>query len=215
MRLLIALVVWIGAAAGAAGLSTVVADSIHNPPGSSTSSGGGSGFGGSGGSSFDASAVTATDPVSLFRTPNFARALAAARSNLGSGAQVEELALYPGYASVIAAKGGMQVDFYINAAGTTNVSSGGSPGGLPLLSLARVNANVPAALARRIATAGHVPESQLHYMVAQIDPVDHQFRWLVYTVQGSSVEYFQAAGATGPLLEYRQNSSTGLQPVRG
>jgi hypothetical protein len=214
LRLLIALVVWIGAAAGAAGLATVVADSIHNPPGAAAASGS-SGFGGSSGSSFDASSVTATDPVSLFRTPNFARALAAARSKLGSGAQLEQLAIYPGYFSLTAAKGGTEINVYVNAAGTTEVSSGGNPGGQQVAPLSRVQANVPAALARRIASAGHVPESQLHYMVAESDPVYGGFRWLVYTVQGSAVEYFQATGATGPLLEYRTNSSTGLQPVRG
>ena len=214
MRLLIALVVWIGAAAGAAGLSTVVAHSIHNTPGGASATGG-SGSAGSGGSSFDASSVTATDSVSLFRTPNFARALAAASSSLGSGAQVEQLALYPGYLSLTAVKGGTEVNVYVNAVGTREVSSGGTPGNQPLVSLARVKADVPAALARRIATAGRVPESQLRYMVAEIDPVDNHFRWLIYPLQGSSVEYFQAAGATGPLLEYRNNSSAGLQPVRG
>jgi hypothetical protein len=36
----------------------------------------------------------------------------------------------------------------------------------------------------------------------------------VYPKQGGRVEYFQATGATGQLLEYRTNSATGLQPVR-
>jgi hypothetical protein len=47
-----------------------------------------------------------------------------------------------------------------------------------------------------------------------VDPSTNRFRWLVYTVAGSRVEYFQAAGATGELLEYVPNSSKGLQPVR-
>ena len=34
------------------------------------------------------------------------------------------------------------------------------------------------------------------------------FLWLTFAGQS-------AAGATGPLLEYRNNSSAGLQPVRG
>jgi hypothetical protein len=43
----------------------------------------------------------------------------------------------------------------------------------------------------------------------------HKLEWLVYAVQSSRAEYFKASGATGPLLEYRKNSSTGLQPISG
>jgi hypothetical protein len=43
----------------------------------------------------------------------------------------------------------------------------------------------------------------------------HGLWWLVYPVQGTKVEYFKASGASGPLFEYRSNSSTGLQPVPG
>jgi hypothetical protein len=68
---------------------------------------------------------------------------------------------------------------------------------------------------QRIATSGGVPESQLHYMVAEIDPSANRFRWLVYPLQGNRVKYFQAAGATGQLLEYLSNSSTGPRPVGG
>ena len=52
-------------------------------------------------------------------------------------------------------------------------------------------------------------------MVVEIDPTSPHIRWLVYTNQGNRVEYFQASGATGPLFEYRTNSSTGLQQVHG
>ena len=66
-----------------------------------------------------------------------------------------------------------------------------------------------------IAAAGHVPESKLNYMVVQADPVSHQVHWLVYPVHGTRAEYFEAAGATGPLFELRANSQTGLQRIRG
>jgi hypothetical protein len=239
MRLLIALVVWIAAAAGAAELSVAVAHSIHNPPagaatgasgsgsgvggsgsGSGGSGGGGSGSGsasasGSAGAAFDASSVKPTDSRSLLRTANFARALALVREHLGAGAKLENLALYPGYLAVTAVRRGTEVDVYVAADGTYTQSSGGDPGDSPLFSLTRVKTNVPAALAQRIAGPGHVPESQLNYMVVEVDPIDHQLQWLVYPRQGNRVEYFQAPGATGPLLEYLSNGSTGLQAVRG
>src|SRR5439155_821341 len=66
VRLLIAIVVWIGAVAGAAGVSSVVAGSIHND---STSSA-------------DVSLIKGGDASSMFRTANFSRALTAARSSL-------------------------------------------------------------------------------------------------------------------------------------
>ena len=90
-----------------------------------------------------------------------------------------------------------------------------SPGDSPLFSLARVRADVPAALAQRIATAGHVPKSQLRYMIAEVDSSDHRFHWLIYTQPGSGAEYFQVSGPTGPLFEYRTGSPTGLQRIRG
>jgi hypothetical protein len=228
MRLLIALVVWIAAAAGAAELSVAVAHSIHTPPagaatgagGSGTGGGGGGGgggastsTGGSGGAAFDASSVKPTDSRSLFRTANFARALALIREHLGAGAKLDNVALYPGYLAVTAVRRGTEVDVYLAADGNYTQSSGGDPGDSPLFSLSRVKTDVPAALAQRIAGPGHVPQSQLNYMVVEVDPIVHQLRWLVYPRQGNRVEYFQASGASGPLLEYLSNSSTGLQAV--
>ena len=174
------------------------------------------GAGASGGAPFDASSVKPTDPRSLFRTANLARALAAARAHLGTDARLDLLALYPGYLDFTAVRVDGEVDVYIDANGSYMASdTGGNPGASPLFSLPRVKADVPAALAQRIAASGHVPETQLNYMLAEVDPADNRFRWLVYPRHGNRVEYFQAAGATGPLLEYRSNSSTGLQKVRG
>jgi hypothetical protein len=225
MRFLIALVVWIAAVAGAAELSDAVAHSIHNPPASATASGGG-GTGGSastsgGGNTFssgptaDPSTVKATDSQSLFRTANFTRAIALIRQHLGADAKLDNLALYPGYLAATVVRGGSEVNVYIPAGGDYTQTSGGDPGSSPVFSLTRVKTDVPAALAQRIAGPGRVPESQLNYMVVEVDPVDHQLRWLVYPRQGNRVEYFQAPGATGPLLEYRTNSSSGLRAVRG
>jgi hypothetical protein len=213
MRLLIALVVWIGAVAGAVEVSAGVAHSIHDQVAGVAASGIVSG---SNGGSFDASSVGSTDPRSLFRTSNFARALTLARMRLGAGARLETLALYPGYLDVTAIRAGSEVDLYIPAdGGYTQTNTGGSAGASVLFSFTQVSASVPAALARRIGTSGRVRESQLNYMVAEVDPADKHFRWLVYPRSGTRVEYFQASGATAPLLEYLSNSSTGLQPVGG
>jgi hypothetical protein len=214
MRLLTALIVWVGALVGAVELSTVVAHSIHNQP-AATATGVESG-GGAGGSPFNPSAVKPTDPQSLFRTSNFARAFGAARAHLGAEAQLVTLALYPGYLDMTSVGAGGEVNVYVAANGKyTQTNTGGNPGSLPAFSLTQVQIDVPAALARRIATAGHVPESELNYMVAHVSSADRHLRWLVYPRRGNRVEYFQASGARGPLLEYLSNSSTGLQPVRG
>jgi hypothetical protein len=233
MRVLIALVVWVAAAGGAFGISQVVADSIHSTASASAGAGAGpstgagqSTFGsrsavpnvpsGGGGTSIDPTKVKSTDAVSLFRAANLARALAVARAQLGAGAKLDNVALYPGYLSLTAVKGGGEVEFYLNVAGTHNTTNtGGSPGSDQLFPLAQLGAGVPAALAQRIATAGHVPESKLNYMVVQGDPVSHQAHWLVYPVHGTRAEYFEAAGATGSLFELRANSQTGLQRIRG
>ena len=218
MRLLIALVVWIGAVAAAVAVSSTVADSIHAKPAAAVS--GGSGASGSNptqpaGGPPDPSTIKPMDPLSLFRTANLTRALATVRAHVGAGARIDNFALYPGYLAMTQVRGASEVEVYIDADGrysTTN--TGGSPGGLPVFPLSLVSATVPAALAQRIATSGHVAESELGYFVAEVDPVRNTFRWLVYPKQGNRVEYFQAAGATGQLLEYLAGSSTGLQPVR-
>lgn len=229
MRLLVAAVIWIGAVVGAFGVSTTVAHSIHTSStsngagagagpvsggGTSSSTGGGSSSGSSSSSSQDPSSVTASNSASLFHTVNFARVLSVARSHLGAGAKIDNFALYPGYLDLTAVKGGNEINFYISAFGTINQStSGGAAGSTGLFPLSDIAAGAPAALAQRIATAAHVPESRLHYMVAMSDPISGKFQWLIYPLQGGKVEYFQTKGAT--LYEYRANSSTGPQPVKG
>jgi hypothetical protein len=208
MRLLIALIVWTVAAFGAIEVSSVVASSIHTQSGGSSASGGG------GGGSGDATTVAATDSDSLFRTANFTKALATARSHLGANAQIDVAAVYPGYLDLIVERNGSEVDFYVNTFGDVNqTNTGGSSGSDTLFPLSEIKPAVPASLSRRIAATGLVPASQLHYMVVEADPVSSKFTWLVYPQQGTGVEYFQSAGGTGPLFVLRSNSSTGPQPV--
>jgi hypothetical protein len=219
VRLLIALVVWVAAVAAAVAVSSTVAGSIHKtaagPAGTiSGSSSGGSSSDGSAGP--DPSAIKSTDRISLFHITNLQRVLGKARADLGADAQIDNFVIYPGYLSLTAVKGTGEVDLYADANGRLIQTSGGSPGSTSLFRLSQISPAVPAALTQRIATAAHVPESQLHYIVVDVDPESsHKLEWLIYGVQGSPVEYFKASGATGPLLEYRSNSSTGPQPVKG
>jgi hypothetical protein len=221
MRLLIALVVWIAAAAGAAELSIAVESAVKkHPSGASASTATPGSSGQSGGGSVavpsDPSSVKSTDAVSLLHTANFSRALAAARAHLGPGAHFSDLALYPGYMALTAVTAAGETNVTIDANGTyMQLSTGGSAAGSAVFPLARVRPDVPAALARRIATSGRVPVSQLNYMVVQGDPTSPGLRWLVYPKQGNRVEYFEAPGAGGQLQELLAGSGSGLQPVHG
>src|SRR5436305_1117373 len=138
MRILIALVIWLAVVAGAAEVSSVVASSIHHKAGVGTASGS------SGGSTADPSSVKATDSASLFRTKNFERVLAAARSGLGPGAKLTNVALYPGYLAVTAVSGGGETEFYVDVNGRTDkTTSGSSAGSDPTLRLSALGAGVP------------------------------------------------------------------------
>jgi hypothetical protein len=205
MRLLIALVIWVGAVFGAVAVSSTVAHSIHR-----TSAGGSGGGGG-----VDASTVKAADTSSMFRTANLSRAINTIRGHLGGAAPLTDAALYPGYLSITAIKHGTEADVYVDVNGSYNeTDTGGDPGSDRPFPLAKISANTPAAIAHKIATEAHVPTSQLHYMVIERDPISHKIEWLVYTLPGHRVEYFQTSGANGQLYVYRTNSSTGLQRVK-
>ncbi len=49
-------------------------------------------------------------------------------------------------------------------------------------------------------------------MVYEPDPVTHHSRWLVYTVAGNPITYFEISGPHGRLFKL---GSSGLEPVRG
>jgi hypothetical protein len=200
MRLAIALVVWIVAVAGAAELSTVVAQSVHNEAAAASVD-------------VDVGHLGSTSSLSLFRTANLEKALATVRKHYGPNARLDNFVIYPGYlsADVVTATG--EVDVYISATGRydpTTTQATPAPG--PLLSLAQVKADAPAALAERIATAGRVPKVALNYMIAELDPTNHRFRWLIYVKKGYGADYFFASGAAGRLFVYKTGSTEG--PVR-
>jgi hypothetical protein len=163
----------------------------------------------------DPSSINAADKLSLFQAANFNRVLAKARAALGPNAKVENFVVYPGYVSITAEKGGREVDFYADANGGVDNSGGGSPGGSPAFPLSKIAPGSAAVFAHHIATAAHTPQSQLHYLVVDVDPVSGKTEWLAYAIDSSPVEYLKASGPTRRLFEYRRNSSTGLQAVPG
>ena len=84
MRLLIALVIWLGAVVGAVAVSSTVAHSIHKTSAS-----------GSGGVGVDASTVKAAGTSSMFRTANLSHAINTVRGHLGGSAPLTDAALTP------------------------------------------------------------------------------------------------------------------------
>jgi hypothetical protein len=224
LRLLVAIVIWVAAIGAAAELSSAVAGSIHVNHSSSIVSAGGSepatggstpGAGVTPSPPFDASKVKATDPLSLFATHNLIKALTTARRQLGTRSKLTELVIYPGYLDITGVRGDNELDIYVNAEGSTTTNTvSGAAGGEPTFSLSKIDAAAPAALAHRIAVAGHTAEAQLGYMVAQVELGENTFHWLIYPRQGNRVEYFEASGPTGELFALRANSSEGPEPVR-
>jgi hypothetical protein len=167
------------------------------------------------GSTADPTTMTATDPGSMFHTKNFAKALGEIRSHVGPNARLDNFVVYPGYVSVTAVTptGENDVTYYANGRFLQD-NTGGSPGNDQLVSLSHIKPNIPALFASRIAHIGHMPLSQLHYLVAMIDPISGKgLVWMAYPVEGTSVEYWQAAGGTGPLLVETKTSTSGPQPV--
>jgi hypothetical protein len=200
MRLLLALVVWIGAVAAAVGVSSLVATKAGKDEASA---------------SFDASSVTAADTQSLFHPANLDKVLAVERQHLGSQAKFNSLVLYPGYLSLTEVAGGNATDVYINANGKYEVlSTTSDSGSSPAFSLAHVNGASVDTLVQKIVTKAHFPLSQLHYLVLDGDPISRHVNWLVYPVRGTTVEYFEASGPHGHLLQYLKGSSTGPTPVK-
>lgn len=214
MRLLIALVAWVGAIAASAAISTAVASSIHSSSSpsnsSSTSSETPAGPAGptntAGGSTptapaFNAAGVKATDSDSLFIGSNFGRILAVARSHLGARVDIETARLTPGELELTTVgKNDEQSAVVIDANGSySSTRTGPLVGSAQVYYLSQLGAKTPATLARRIAAGAHIPISHLRYMLIATDPGQQQFFWRVYpTNQGI---YFRAGYANGPILE--------------
>ncbi len=198
MRWLVALIVWAASVAGAVALSGVVSTSAKSQQAAA---------------SFDAGAVTAADSNSLFHTKNFGKVLGIVRSHVGAGAAFDSVVIYPGYVSMTQVKGSREADVYVAANGRVDVTDSGSHiGSDPVYTLRHIRADVPARIAQRINALAHTPLAQLHYMVYESDPITRRTRWLIYTVEGNPITYFETSGPNGRLFKL---GPSGLEPVRG
>jgi hypothetical protein len=206
MRLMLAVVVWAAAIAGAAEVSNVVAGSIHNksattasvPTGSTTTTTTPT----SSPPAFDVSSVKPTDRRSLFVGSNFHKVLVVAQHHLGAKANVETARLGPGELQLLlVANGGRQTAVTIDVKGDYNASAAGDlSGSAQVFYLAQLGANVPSTLAKRLAAHAHVPVSHLNYMLVATDPGAQEFAWRVYPSEPTGV-YFRAAGANSTIQE--------------
>ena len=165
MRILIAVVVWVGAVIGAVAVSNAVSSIIHtntatraNTALSVGSSGSASANSGSANGP-DPSSIKSTDPTSLFRTANFEKALGKARAALGSGAgsRTSPVPRLPD-----GDRGqGRQRDRFLRRRERPRrtAATGGSSGATGVFHLSQIGAGVPEAIAHRIQAAAHLPES--------------------------------------------------------
>jgi hypothetical protein len=206
MRLLIALVAWIGAIAASIAVSTAVANSIHSNSSTTPAPAEHAGPTSTTASTptptaFNAASVKPTDPDSLFIGSNFGRILAIAKQHLGARADIETARLSPGDLELTTiAKNNGQSAVVIDANGSYHsTSTGPLAGSAQVYYLSQLGANTPATLARRIAAGAHVPVSHILYMLIATDPTQQQFFWRVYTTKPGV--YFQAGYAKGPIFE--------------
>jgi hypothetical protein len=146
----------------------------------------------------------------MFRSANFAHALAIARGHFGAGANIDLVRLAPGDLQLFVIAGGHRQVVRILANGDyMTIDTGPAISAQPVFHIAQLQPSVPGVLAHRIAVFGHVPQSQLDYMVAEIEPVLNVFRWLIYPV-GGGVVHFEAATATSPIMKYGPGGVTTL-----
>ena len=142
----------------------------------------------------DPSSINAADKLSLFQAANFNRVLAKARAALGPNAKGRELRRVPRLRVDHRRKGRDEVDFYADANGGVDNSGGGSPGGSQAFPLSKIAAGSAAVLVHHIATAAHTPQSQLHYLVVDVDPVSGKMEWLVYAIDARPVRTSRRPG---------------------
>lgn len=205
-RLLTALVVWAAAVAGALLLTMVVAHSIHpsTPSGIVASHAGGLSQ-----RTFNPSSVRPTDRRSLFVGTNFPRVLRVVRAHLGPRTEVQSVRIAPGEAQFIVIRSGREHFISARTNGDYNdLTNGSVTSATEVFDLSQVRADVPAALARRIARHGGVPISRLDYMVIATNPVEHTFSWDVYPK--NSAVHFQADNSTSPIQAFGPSGSRTL-----
>jgi hypothetical protein len=178
VRLLVAIVIWLAAIAGAAGVSSAVSNSIHP--------------------SVDATSITAAQPGSMFEADNFAKALTTIKGRLGANITTQQVVIYPGYVSVEADRGSSSVFAVLYAGGRWREDvSDGAASQSATFPLSQVSPSDPRALVAKLAQSSHVPASSLRYMVAQPDSASKGLRWVIYTSASSQPYiYTEANGHT-------------------
>ena len=199
MRLLIAVIVWAGALAGAAALSSSVASTVHDQQvkaaatvvtQASTPH-----------PNFDPSAVKAADPRSLFVGENFAKVLVLVRRHLGAQADIESLEVFPAQLEATVRQPSAEVSVIARIDGEYLSSSDSNvSGSTQAFRLSQIHADVPPSLVRRISRHGRVPVSAQRFMQVRIDTLNHVFHWYVYPTRDGI--YFQADNAHGPIQEF-------------
>ena len=209
MKLLIALVVWAAALAGAAELSSTVA-AKYKSAGTSPVSAGTSPVSTStstvstGAPSFNPSSVKAADRLSLFKTPNLAKALTIARAHLTRDSQLEDATIYPGYLLLTFVSGGSARQVVIEASGAYAGSTSAGSSGQTHFPLRQLSAAAPAKLAREIAASAHVGESSLSYMILSVNP-GSGLKWQIYPVRTGAILYYQASATGRHLVAWTAN----------
>jgi hypothetical protein len=208
MRMLVALIVWIGAVTGAIALSTAISNAnkgtstaspaaaqTAGPTSTSTTAG-------ASGSSFQFGAVKSTDSDSLFVGSNFKRALGVARQHLGPRANIESVLVTPGrlLLTVLSASNGTQYASVL-ANDRYGIADGGQlVGSQQVFYLSQVGVNVPSGLLKRIHQRAHVGLASIRSLEVQTDKATQSFYWAVHQTNSSS--YFLAPNALdGPLQE--------------
>lgn len=198
MRIVIALLVWVAAIAGAAELSSAVASSIHHHRTATTATAAGSAGAATTTAAavpFDPASVHAADRRSLLRTPNLARALATARRHLGPSVRISDAALYPGYLSLIVLVRGQQTSATVDAVGGWHATSAGAASGSATFGAAALRPAIISTLLGRIESGAHVSLAAIGY-VAVVAADGH----LIYGVyEKDRRTSFRASSAHGPI----------------
>jgi hypothetical protein len=208
MKLLIALVVWIAALAGAAELSSTVAAKYKSSKSSAVSAG--SSGGSPGAAPFDPSSVKAADRLSLFKPANLGKALKIAHAHFPRDSQLNDATIYPGYLVLTFVRAGNNREVLIDANGAYNGATSAGSSGQPSFSIKQLNAGTPSKLVKEIAASAHVRESGLNYMILSANS-GSGLKWLIYPIRTGAVQYYQASVTGRDLVAWTAN---GPRPLR-
>lgn len=198
MRIVVAVLVWIAALAGAAELSSAVAGSIQHNRTTTTAGASSSGASATAAAApFDPSSVRASDGRSLLRGSNLARALTTVRHHLGAAPRISTAAVYPGYLSLVVLANGQLTSATVGADGSWHATTAGAAPSSTTFGPAALRPAVITTVLGRIETGAHVALARFGYVAVVAGPTAHQLIYAVYeSRQGTS---FRASGAHGSI----------------